>query len=61
MKKLKVKYCSPRVTREFLSNPFAMNTLTERLQKSGARSLSNNLKYRDLGNGYFEIKSKGKK
>jgi len=61
MKKHIVKYSCPRITRESLSNPFEISTINERKELAGAVSLKNNIAYKDLGNGYFEIKPKNPK
>ena len=58
MKKTKFKSSNPRITREHLANPFPKESLSERLKKSGAVALKGNFRYKDLGNGYFEIKPK---
>lgn len=44
-----------RISREYLSNPFSLETRDERLKKSGAIDLRNNSFIEDLGNGYSKI------
>lgn len=44
-----------RISREYLSNPFSLETRDERLKKSGAIDLKINSFIKDLGNGYTGI------
>lgn len=55
MKKYKIQKINPRQTREFLSNPFSVDSLNDRLTKSGASTPKEKIVHKDLGNGYFEI------
>lgn len=44
-----------RISREYLSNPFSLETRVERLKKSGAIDIRDNSYIVDLGNGYSKI------
>ncbi|WP_200865902.1 hypothetical protein [Metaclostridioides mangenotii] len=44
-----------RISREYLSNPFSLETRDERLKKSGAIDIRDNSYVVNLGNGYSKI------
>lgn len=52
-----------RISREYLANPFSLNTRHERLKKNGSIDLKNNCLIENLGNGYckFSAIDKNKK